>query len=79
MSLNNTLAVDIYALTTEQRQQLFITLFDIDPTVLSALNSEQRRRLYAVLIVIDPLLIGSAYSVVNGMTNEQVGSLIFYI
>jgi hypothetical protein len=30
MSLNNTLAVDIYTLITEKRQQLFLALFDAD-------------------------------------------------
>lgn len=76
MSLNNTLAVDIYTLATEQRQQLFLSLFDADPNLLNALNPEQRCRFYAVLIVIDPSLAGSldARSAIHRIANEQVKS-----
>lgn len=75
MSRKN-IPVDVYALPTEQRQQLFLALLDADPTLPNVLNSEQRRQLYVVLITIDSSLVGppslDARSAVHGITNEQV-------
>ncbi|CAG8672596.1 25_t:CDS:2, partial [Cetraspora pellucida] len=59
---------------SEQRHQLFLELFDTDPSLTNALNSEQHHRLYFVLIAIDPSLtepLLDARSAVRGMINEQ--------
>ena len=78
MSQRN-IPLDVYALPTEQHQQLFLALLDADPTLPNVLNSEQRHQLYVVLITIDSSLVGppslDARSAVHGITNEQVNNL----
>ena len=78
MSQRN-IPLDVYALPTEQRQQLFLALLDADPTLPNVLNSEQCRQLYVMLITIDSSLVGppslDACSAVHGITNEQVINL----
>jgi hypothetical protein len=78
----NTIPVDIYTLNNEQRQQLFLALFEADPSLPNILNSEQRRRLFAVLVAIDSSLVGSlpdsTYNAIHGTTNEQVYLLYIF-
>nr|CAG8647366.1 14049_t:CDS:2 [Entrophospora candida] len=69
MSQRN-IPVDVYTLPAEQRQQLFLALFDADSTLPNVLNSEQRRRLYTVLVTIDSSLVGPLLNT-HGVTNEQ--------
>nr|CAG8600212.1 263_t:CDS:2 [Entrophospora candida] len=69
MSQRN-IPVDVYTLPAEQRQQLFLALFDADSTLPNVLNSEQRHRLYTVLVTIDSSLVGPLLNT-HGVTNEQ--------
>lgn len=76
------LPVDIYSLLTEERQQLFLALFDADPTLPNVLNPEQRRQLYAVLITIDASFVGTLLDVrstVCGIINEQALFMNIYL
>lgn len=73
--VQNNNQINIHTLTIEQRQQLFLTLFEADPSLPNILNSEQRRRLFAVLIAIDSSLAASlldARCAIQGITNKQV-------
>ncbi|CAI2198753.1 7156_t:CDS:2, partial [Funneliformis geosporum] len=70
MSQNNIL-INVSTLTSEERRQLFLALFDADPSLPNVLNSEQRHCLYSVLIAIDSSLLPYANNVICGVTNEQ--------
>jgi hypothetical protein len=72
--------LDVNTLTTEQRTTLFIALLEADPSLPKALTTQQRRQLYAVLIDIEPSIapLPDARSAVLGVTNEQVGTFVFY-
>ena len=58
MSQESALTIDVYKLTCEQRQQLFLELFNADPSLLNMINSE--------------FPVPDARSAVHGITNEQV-------
>jgi len=71
--------ININTLTNEQQQQLFITLFEANPSLPNVLNPEQRRKLYAILVAIDSSLVASlpdARSAIQGVSNEQVCIII---
>ncbi|CAG8467327.1 3991_t:CDS:10 [Racocetra fulgida] len=68
---------NIHTLSSEQRRQFFLELFDTDPSLLNALNHEQHRRLYSVLIAINPSFMEpllDARSTVRDMINKQHNS-----
>jgi hypothetical protein len=79
---SNNISVNVHTLTNEQRQQLFIKLFEADPSLPNVLNPEQRRRLFSILVAIDSSLAASlpdARSAIQGITNEQVNRFTMFV
>ncbi|RIB25577.1 hypothetical protein C2G38_2165569 [Gigaspora rosea] len=71
MPYNNT-SINIYTLNSEQRHQVFLELFDTDPSLINALNSELYHRLYSVLIAIDPSLTESLLEFPKGSAMNPI-------